>query len=427
MGVFSCVRNGGLLIVAAIVFFVYLIYAFAYYGVVDYSGLNYVKAAAFFALILLFFSAVAVGVGYYSLVFVLCVSMCAVVGVFVGIYYGSQFLGVIVHLLYFVFFMLAVLLGFEYGSLLFKSEKAVHFLLGSRVFWWAGLCLGAAFLIVVNFSRLVSHNPSITFPFLLLAFSFFLWRRSWFFLALCLLAITFSLKRGMWFSVLFLIAVLGGRLFLYFTISRVLISVKAVWFALLVTFALVSSGLIGFFSGGLDPVIDNFVDRVMVTVPSDISAAALDSASSGRVGDFVAVFSKVTHECEVLFGCGFGAEYDYFNYNPSWELTSTWVKSGSDILVLHFFLLFGVVGFMASLVFLVVFLMACFFLAIVPWRSLEFFLLANYVLVFPSSFISFSFFDPMFPFVFGGAVVGLLRGTYRYSSAGRSEELYRGQ
>ncbi|MCO6055376.1 hypothetical protein NG726_01640 [Pseudomonas sp. MOB-449] len=425
MGVLCCVRNSGLLIVAAIVFVVYLVYSLAYYGVVDYSGLNYVKAISFFALIVLFFSVFSVGAGYRLFSFILFLLTFSIVGVFVGIYHGAQVLDIVVHFLYFVFFMLAIFLGVEYGSLLFRSEKAVHFLLGSRMFWQVGLFLGLAFLIIVNLSRLVFHNPSITFPFLLLAFSFFLWRRSWFFLVVCSFAIVFSLKRGMWFSVLFLVAILGGRLFLYFSISRVLISVKAVWLSLLFAFVLIFSGSVGFFSGWLDPVIDNFVNRVMVTVPSDISATALDSASSGRVGDFVAVFSKVLHECGVFFGCGFGAEYDYFDYNPSWELTSTWVKSGSDILVLHFFLLFGVFGVMVSFVFLFVFLVACLCLAFIPWRSLEFFLLASYVLVFPSSLISFSFFDPMFPFVFGGAVVGLLRGAYRYSPAGRSEGLCR--
>lgn len=138
-----------------------------------------------------------------------------------------------------------------------------------------------------------------------------------------------------------------------------------------------------------------------MSIPSGLSYADIDAASSGRAGDLVAVLSKVSDDCGVLVGCGFGAEYNYFDYNEAWKITSSWIKNGSDVMFLHFYLLFGLPGLLVYFLLSVVFLFSLRDLFSSRWASLLFFASCSYFLAFIVCLFSFSFFDPLFPVLLG--------------------------
>jgi hypothetical protein len=377
-------------------FAIYAIYPLAYYGITSYSFLNSIKAILFVLFFWMFLSCFSKKAAAWPFVFAVYFAISlGVCGLFVGVHYrGWEFAG-LVHLVYYLMFLVVMYIGF-------RNARYVRFhgdsIWSADGVWRVGVFLSLILILAIHLFRSVSHNPSITFPFLSIAFAYFLWRKNWLLLILCVLALVLSLKRGMWVSIFALGMVLVARggvgVFLSGRFNKrsfvVLSSVIFVIISFILTFV--------WFGG---PVVDSLLQRLAVSIPSGLSYHSLDAASSGRFGDFFAVYSKVTTDCNVWLGCGFGVEYNYFDYNDPWEITTEWVKSGSDVMFLHFFLLLGVLGLLVYAVFLILFVVSIFGLLRVRWGSVKFFAYACYFLIFLTCLFSFSFFDPMFPGFFG--------------------------
>lgn len=109
----------------------------------------------------------------YLFVVIFFVLMLSAVGFFAGFYFDADASELIVHFVYLVFFAIASLIGFEYAKRLVVSDDNLTQLRRERNFWVSGLILSACFVVGVHLYRVADHNPSITFPFLLLALSFF--------------------------------------------------------------------------------------------------------------------------------------------------------------------------------------------------------------------------------------------------------------
>lgn len=380
------------------IFAIYFIYSLSYYGIFGFDFINYVKVPVFAFFLVIFFASVSRKISKFVCV---CVVLFVLGGggwLLLGFYYRGVELSGFVHLLYFSMFFILIYLGGRSGLAVSSSRLCQEKFLASEAFWKYGVLFSIGFLLVVNYSRVAIHNPSITFPFLCIAFPFLLWRKSWIFVILCTLAIALTLKRGMWVSFVGLGFLIGGREILKFIMLKQGVRLQELiffmFFTVIVFVFLIGGGLAG-------PALENLYNRIEVSIPTDFSYGSLDLISSGRFGDAVAVYSKVTQDCHVLWGCGFGVEYNYFDYNNAWDVTSSWVKGGSDVMVLHLFLLFGAFGAGVYLGLTGVFCFSIFSIFTARWDSLHFFAGIAYFLVFVTSFFSFSFFDPLFPGVLG--------------------------
>lgn len=392
------IRWSFLSFVGVFVFILYSTYSLAYYGVISYSSLNYVKGVVFLFSFVVFCSCVPRSTRSTEVFFIFFAVLFGLYGFLVGIYFRGMHAGGGVHLLYYVFFCLFVILGYLVGGDLSQRKEAFsHFYMHDAV-WRYGVIFALFGLLFVHFFRDVAHNPSITFPFLCMAFSFFLWRRNWFFLLLCLLAVMLTLKRGMWVAFFFLFLMVALREILWL-LRRGCFKLNSGVIFLAASFSGLLAVLVAYSQGGI--VLDNLFLRISMSIPSGFSYADIDAASSGRAGDLVAVFSKVFDDCYVFLGCGFGVEYNYFDYNEAWKLTSSWVKNGSDVMFLHFYLLFGFLGILVYFLFSMVFLLSLRDLFFSRWGSLLFFASSCYFLAFVICLFSFSFFDPLFPVLLG--------------------------
>ncbi|NQD79938.1 hypothetical protein HP436_07040 [Pseudomonas sp. CrR14] len=385
-----------MLLVALGVFAIYAVYPLAYYGVTGYSSLNVVKFGLFALFGWMFLSCLSVSAGWSAVFLAYFAAALAVFGFFVGIYRSGLDVAVLTHFLYYVMFIFVSVIGYKHACAKWPLGGASRL---SDGIWRAGVVLALLLIVSIHVFRSASHNPSITFPFLCLAFAYFLWKKNWLFTILCVAGLIISLKRGMWVSICALGLVLFIRVLIGFILSggrlrkQVLLGIVC---ALIMSF---SSLISLFWFGG--PVFDNLLERLAVSIPSGLSYQSLDAASSGRFGDFVAVYSKVISDCNVWTGCGFGVEYNYFDYNDPWVITTSWVKSGSDVMFLHLFLIFGFLGLLIYFIFFGLFLVSVFGLLQVAWDSVKFFAYASYFLAFLTCLFSFSFFDPMFPGCFG--------------------------
>jgi len=384
--------------VGIFVFILYSTYSLAYYGVITYSSLNYVKGAVFLLSFVFFCSCVSRSAHSVLVFFSFFAVLFGLYGFLVGVYFRGMHAGAGVHLVYYVFFCLFIFLGSLVGRELFQCKEAFSQFYEQDAIWRYGVIFALFGLLFVHFFRDVEHNPSITFPFLCMAFSFFLWKRNWFFLLLCLLAVMLTLKRGMWVAFFCLFLMVGLREFLWL-LRRGHFKLNSGVIFLVASFAGLLAVLVGYSQGGV--VLDNLFLRVSMSIPSGLSYADIDAASSGRAGDLVAVLSKVSDDCGVLVGCGFGAEYNYFDYNEAWKITSSWIKNGSDVMFLHFYLLFGLPGLLVYFLLSVVFLFSLRDLFSSRWASLLFFASCSYFLAFIICLFSFSFFDPLFPVLLG--------------------------
>lgn len=199
-----------------------------------------------------------------------------------------------------------------------------------------------------------------------------------------------TMKRGLWITAVIGLMIGGVKL------RRRHLLRNGLGIALL--FVLTLSAML---SGGIDiqkPFL-NLIERLATRFEFDGTdlLSNVDAISSGRLGNMFAILGDLQHKGALFSGLGFGATIDL----NSGTVLAEWITSGADVILLHFWMLHGVLIGTILIGALTWFVFKSFKNHIIlkdQWFSFWFFILA---LSYVSAWFTFVPWDPVWPISIG--------------------------